>query len=125
MTLVLALNYSAKWEILEAVKSIGKQIKEQKITPDQIDENIFEIDVEARQVCITESTFVYRVDIIISLQNVAFNFFSDQFSLFIGSNFVDQVFTIDFDSEIGNRSMLLFKQFKFLKCLGGEQRMSA
>jgi len=42
MTLVLALNYSAKWEILEAVKSIGKQIEEQKITPDQVDENIFE-----------------------------------------------------------------------------------
>ncbi len=42
MTLVLALNYSAKWEILEAVKSIGKQIKDETITPDQIDETVFE-----------------------------------------------------------------------------------
>ena len=42
MTLVLALNYSAKWEILEAVKSIGQQIERQEITPDQVDEGVFE-----------------------------------------------------------------------------------
>lgn len=42
MTLVLALNYSAKWEILDTVKKIAIQIEEGKLTSTQIDEHIFE-----------------------------------------------------------------------------------
>lgn len=42
MTLVLALNYSAKWEILNAVQNIAQQVANKEITPEQVDENIFE-----------------------------------------------------------------------------------
>ena len=42
MTLVLALNYSAKWEILNAVQNISQQVANKEITPEQVDENIFE-----------------------------------------------------------------------------------
>lgn len=42
MTLVLALNYSAKWEILNAVKNIGQEIADHKISPEQISEDLFE-----------------------------------------------------------------------------------
>ncbi len=41
MTLVLALNYSAKWEIIEAVKSIAQQSKDGKIEPNSITEATF------------------------------------------------------------------------------------
>ncbi len=42
MTLVLALNYSAKWEILNAVKNIGQQVADKKISPEHISEDLFE-----------------------------------------------------------------------------------
>ncbi len=42
MTLILALNYSAKWEIMTAVKSIAEQIENKQISPADIDEKIFE-----------------------------------------------------------------------------------
>ena len=42
MTLVLALNYSAKWEILNAVQNISQQVANKEITPEQVDENVFE-----------------------------------------------------------------------------------
>ncbi len=41
MTLVLALNYSAKWEILEAVRSIAHRVGEGRITAASIDEATF------------------------------------------------------------------------------------
>lgn len=41
MTLVLALNYSAKWEILEATKKISEAVKSGTINPDEIDESMF------------------------------------------------------------------------------------
>ncbi|RMG87331.1 MAG: isoprenyl transferase [Bacteroidetes bacterium] len=41
MTLVLALNYSAKWEIVEAARKIARQVANQTLTPEDIDENIF------------------------------------------------------------------------------------
>ena len=41
MTLVLALNYSAKWEILEAVRSIAHRAAEGRVKPAQIDEAMF------------------------------------------------------------------------------------
>lgn len=42
VTLVLALNYSAKWEILRAVRSISEQIKEGILEPSDISEARFE-----------------------------------------------------------------------------------
>jgi undecaprenyl diphosphate synthase len=42
MTLVLALNYSAKWEILHSVKRIAEKVAAGELTPDQIDEATFE-----------------------------------------------------------------------------------
>jgi undecaprenyl diphosphate synthase len=42
MTLVLALNYSAKWEILHSVKLIAEKVANGELTPAQIDENLFE-----------------------------------------------------------------------------------
>lgn len=41
MTLVLALNYSAKWEILEATKKLVAATKANKLDPNDIDENVF------------------------------------------------------------------------------------
>ncbi len=41
MTLILALNYSGRWEIVEAVKKLSKSLSEGKITADEIDEKLF------------------------------------------------------------------------------------
>jgi undecaprenyl diphosphate synthase len=41
MTMVLALNYSAKWEILEATKKIAKEVKDGVIQYKDIDEKLF------------------------------------------------------------------------------------
>jgi undecaprenyl diphosphate synthase len=41
LKLVLALSYSSRWEILEAVKSIAKDVKEDKITEKDINETLF------------------------------------------------------------------------------------
>jgi len=41
MTLVLALNYSAKWEILEAVKKMAQKVKKQELQPEDITEQHF------------------------------------------------------------------------------------
>lgn len=42
MTLILALNYSAKWEILQATKIIAQKTRDGKLEPENIDESIFE-----------------------------------------------------------------------------------
>jgi len=41
LTLVLALSYSSRWEILEAVKKITDQVKTGKIQTEDIDETVF------------------------------------------------------------------------------------
>lgn len=41
MTLNLALNYSAKWEIMNAVKSISEQVQKGEISTEDIDESLF------------------------------------------------------------------------------------
>ena len=41
MTLVLALSYSSKWEIIEAVKKIAKRVEKQKLQIEDINEEIF------------------------------------------------------------------------------------
>lgn len=40
LTLVLALSYSSKWEILEAVKQIAEQVKTGKVEPSEIDNDL-------------------------------------------------------------------------------------
>jgi undecaprenyl diphosphate synthase len=39
MTLILALSYSGRWDIIEAVKKIAVDVKEGKTQPEEIDEN--------------------------------------------------------------------------------------
>ena len=41
MTLVLALNYSAKWELVEAAKKLAEQVKSGEIEVESIDEQVF------------------------------------------------------------------------------------
>jgi len=41
MTLILALNYSAKWEIMEAARKLARQVKAGEIQTDHIGEEIF------------------------------------------------------------------------------------
>jgi undecaprenyl diphosphate synthase len=41
MTLVLALSYSSRWEIVKATKTIIEQIKNNKISIDDIDQKVF------------------------------------------------------------------------------------
>lgn len=41
LNVALALSYSARWEIIDAVKKIGKSITEEKLNIKNIDENIF------------------------------------------------------------------------------------
>ena len=41
MTLVLALNYSAKWEIMKAIKDIASQVQVGKLHPTKITEEVF------------------------------------------------------------------------------------
>lgn len=42
VTLVLALNYSAKWEILRATRHLAEQVKLGVLKPDEINEAVFE-----------------------------------------------------------------------------------
>ena len=41
MTLTLALNYSARWEIKESAKQIGRAVKKGELDPEGIDESVF------------------------------------------------------------------------------------
>jgi undecaprenyl diphosphate synthase len=50
ITLVLALNYSSKWEIEEMVKSIAKQIKKDSISLDEIDENLISEELTTKEI---------------------------------------------------------------------------
>jgi undecaprenyl diphosphate synthase len=40
MTLILALSYSAKWDIVNATKIIAQKAKDGEITPEDIDEEL-------------------------------------------------------------------------------------
>ncbi len=42
LTLVVAISYSAKWEIVEAVKKIANQVLERKISTEDINEQVFD-----------------------------------------------------------------------------------
>jgi len=41
LTVTVALSYSSQWEIVNAVKQIARQVKENKIDPENIDKNLF------------------------------------------------------------------------------------
>ncbi|MDR2911441.1 MAG: isoprenyl transferase [Bacteroidales bacterium] len=41
LNLILALSYSSKWEIIEAVKKIAQEVKDEKIEPNNIDDKLF------------------------------------------------------------------------------------
>ncbi len=41
LNLILALSYSSKWEITEAVRNIAKDVKDDKIKPESIDDKLF------------------------------------------------------------------------------------
>ncbi len=45
MTLVLALSYSAKWEIVEAVKSIASKVKSGELSQDDIDDKLIDAEL--------------------------------------------------------------------------------
>lgn len=60
MTLILALNYSSKWEITEAVKSIAQEVKEGKKTVEEIsdgliDEKLSTVDIPDPELMIRTS----------------------------------------------------------------------
>ena len=42
MTLVLALNYSARWELLNAAKSLAQKVEDKQLKPAEINEKTFE-----------------------------------------------------------------------------------
>jgi len=41
LNLIMALSYSSRWEIINAVKNIGKEIKEGLLNPEEITDDIF------------------------------------------------------------------------------------
>jgi undecaprenyl diphosphate synthase len=41
LSLIMALSYSSRWEILNAVKTIGEEIKEGKIAPEEVTDDLF------------------------------------------------------------------------------------
>lgn len=41
LTLNLAVNYGARWEIVDAVRAIARKVKEGKLQPEEIDEKVF------------------------------------------------------------------------------------
>ena len=41
MTLILALNYSSRWEIVEATKRIAQKVAEGQLSPEDIDTTLF------------------------------------------------------------------------------------
>lgn len=45
MTLILALNYSAKWEIMNAIRSIAMKVENKQLLPADIDEQYFESEL--------------------------------------------------------------------------------
>lgn len=42
LTMVLAISYSSRWEIINAVKSLALDVKKEKIDPDNISQELFE-----------------------------------------------------------------------------------
>jgi undecaprenyl diphosphate synthase len=49
-TLVLALSYSSRWEIVQAAKHIAENVQEKKIDPEDLDENLFSSYLTTRDI---------------------------------------------------------------------------
>ena len=49
LTLVIAANYGGRWDVSHAAKLIAREVKEGKINPEEIDENLF-----SRYTCLNE-----------------------------------------------------------------------
>lgn len=49
LTLVIAANYGGRWDMSHAAKCIAREVKEGKINPEEIDENLF-----SRYTCLSE-----------------------------------------------------------------------
>ncbi len=50
MELVLALSYSSRWELLEGIKSMMKEVQENRLSPDAIDEKMFKQYLQTRDI---------------------------------------------------------------------------
>ena len=50
LTLILALSYSGRWEILEAAKELAAKVKAGTLDPEEIDETIFEQHLNTSQI---------------------------------------------------------------------------
>ncbi|MEL6926857.1 MAG: isoprenyl transferase, partial [Bacteroidota bacterium] len=50
MTLVLALNYSAKWEIINAVQHLAGEVSKGLLKPEEIDEAVFSKSLSTRDI---------------------------------------------------------------------------
>ena len=50
LTLVLALSYSSRWEIIEAVKAISREVKDGGLDPANIDSNLFNTYLTTHQI---------------------------------------------------------------------------
>lgn len=50
LNLVLALSYSAKWEIMKAVKDIANEVKSGKLSADQLTEEVFEQHLSTKNI---------------------------------------------------------------------------
>jgi undecaprenyl diphosphate synthase len=48
LTMILALSYSSRWEIVEAVKNIAADVKENRLDVADIDENLFSSRLSTR-----------------------------------------------------------------------------
>lgn len=46
MTLTLALSYSGRWEILEAVRGVAKKVQSGELAPEDIGSSVFEAELE-------------------------------------------------------------------------------
>ncbi len=50
LTLLIALNYSGRWEIIEAVKRLSTKVKEGMVDTQEIDEQLFSAHLETKNV---------------------------------------------------------------------------
>jgi undecaprenyl diphosphate synthase len=50
LTLILALSYSGRWEILEAVRQISREVQQGMLAPESIDEQVFVSHLNTRNI---------------------------------------------------------------------------
>jgi undecaprenyl diphosphate synthase len=67
LTLVIAISYSSRWEIVEAVKSIARQVKDGDIDPAEIDSKVLEVNLNTA--CIPDPELLIRTSGEIRISN--------------------------------------------------------